>query len=329
MRFCRLLGLTLVTFSGATGATVPPPPNNRPPRSQLVVSVDVGTESTRAAVFDASGALLGLAAVKHATDYPRPGWAEQDPAAWWSGLGEAVRGAVAESGCDPASIGCLCLATTSCTVLALDDAGVPLRPALLWMDARSAVQAAEIMARGAGDPALSVNCGGAGPLSAEWMLPKALWLKENEPTVWAAAATVCECQDWLNFKLTGELVAGGCNVATRWHCDGVEALRPAEDGGEGGFGGQPTSLLARVGLSDLGAKWPRRCVAMGAPIGPLTSAACARLGLAPGVLLVQGGADAFVAMVGMGAVGGGVLGLVTGSSHLQVRVAKFRIRPGL
>jgi hypothetical protein len=220
-----------------------------------VVSVDVGTESVRAGVFDASGRLLGSSsAPPHETTYPQPGWAEQSPDAWWAGMAAAVRGAIADARCDPASIRCLCLATTSCTVLALDAAGRPLRPALLWMDARSAAEAAEILALGTGDPALLVNCGGAGPLSAEWMLPKALWIKkkepgvgcggnhlrvprlvrpglfqdcthqsldpalwrmlgskqrataagfstagtnkEKEPRVWAAAATICECQDW-------------------------------------------------------------------------------------------------------------------------------------
>jgi len=122
----------------------------------------VGTESVRAGVFDASGTLLGTSAASpHETTYPQPGWAEQSADAWWTGMGAAVRGAIADARCDPASIRCLCLATTSCTVLALDSAGRPLRPALLWMDARSAPEAAEILALGAGDPALSV--GGTGP----------------------------------------------------------------------------------------------------------------------------------------------------------------------
>ena len=40
------------------------------------------------------------------------------------------------------------------------------------------------------------------------MLPMALWLKQNEPDVWAAAATICECEDYLNLRVTGRLVAG-------------------------------------------------------------------------------------------------------------------------
>jgi len=140
---------------------------------------------------------------------------------------------MAKAGCTAADVHALCLATTSCTVVACDEHGVPLREgaALLWMDARSAPQAAEIMRLGKGDPALGVNCGGDGPISAEWMLPKALWLKQSEPQTWAAAHTVCECQDWMNFMLTGRLVAGGCNVATRWHCDGAAAVSAVDEGG--------------------------------------------------------------------------------------------------
>lgn len=57
---------------------------------------------------------------------------------------------------------------------------------------RSAVQAARVAA--SGDPALCVNGGGQGPVSAEWMVPKALWLKENEPGVFDRAAYICEYQ---------------------------------------------------------------------------------------------------------------------------------------
>ena len=229
------------------------------PSSACVVAVDVGTESLRAAVVDGDGRVLASASAPHETAYPAPGHAEQAPADWWAGLGAAVKSALAEAGRGAADVRAMCLATTSCTVLALDAAGAPLRPALLWMDARAAPQAAEILRRGRGDAALAVNSGGHGPISAEWMLPKALWLKQREPETWAKAEHVCECQDWLNYKLTGELVAGGCNVATRWHCDGAAAVAPSERGGDdgeseggddgegdgadkGGFDGQPSAL---------------------------------------------------------------------------------------
>jgi ribulose kinase len=60
------------------------------------------------------------------------------------------------------------------------------------MDMRSAAQAAKVAS--VGDAALAVTGGGAGPVSAEWMIPKALWLAENEPETFESAATVCEYQ---------------------------------------------------------------------------------------------------------------------------------------
>ena len=106
----------------------------------------------------------------YATHYPHPSWAEQDPTDWWKALGEAVREAVLLAGVAPASIAGLAVDTTCCTVVALDAAGEPLRPAVLWQDMRAAEQASRVVATG--DPALLVNCGGAGPVSAEWMVPK-------------------------------------------------------------------------------------------------------------------------------------------------------------
>ncbi|KAH8073261.1 ribulose-phosphate 3-epimerase [Aureococcus anophagefferens] len=96
---------------------------------------------------------------------------------------------------------------------------------------------------------------------------QALWLKRHEPETWDNAAVVCECQDWLNFKLTGGWAAGGSNVATRWHCDGAVAVAepPRAAGPFRPFGGRPSALLAKIGLADLEDKWPMRCVATAPP----------------------------------------------------------------
>ncbi|KAJ1458555.1 hypothetical protein M885DRAFT_513055 [Pelagophyceae sp. CCMP2097] len=285
-------------------------------RRRAVIGFDVGTESVRAALFDAvDGTLLSSAKAAHATAYPAPGRAEQAPDDWWAGMGAACR-ALDTAGCEVLAV---CLATTSCTIVAATLQGEPLRPALLWMDQRSAGEAAAILRLARGDDALSVNCGGAGPISAEWMLPKALWLKTHEPANFAGAEVIAECQDWLNFKCTGGWCAGGCNVATRWHCDG--ALAVGEPRSDGKFQGRPLRLLAKAGLEELDEKWPKKCVAMGDAVGVLTRAAAKHLGLAEGVPVAQGGADAFVGLVGLGvATNGGGVGVITGSSTLHLAV---------
>lgn len=301
-----------------------------------MLGVDGGTESIRACFFDGeTGEVVGRpCAAPYDSLYPEPQWAEQRPDDWYQSLGIAVRGAVEsldklsendDGDGDENSkeikfdVCCICIDTTCCSVVALDEQHKPLRNCLLWMDARSAPQTKKILDICRGDPALDVNCGGEGPLSAEWMTPKALWIRENEPNIWDQASTICEYQDFLNFKLTGNLVASSCNAASRWHWDGdkcTEAATPDDP-----FPGRPMSLYKKLGIPELAEKLPQRCLAMGDLVGHLTDAAAQHLGLKPGIPVAQGGPDAFVGMVGLGCIKPGRLALITGSSHLHVIVS--------
>jgi ribulokinase len=280
-----------------------------------VIGIDGGTESLRAHVFDLSGRSRGVGKGAYATAFPQPGQAEQNPDDWWHAAGAAVREAMAVAGVTPDRVSGLACDTTSCTVVALDAEGRPLRPCLLWMDVRAHHEAAEVAA--CGDPALRLNGGGAGPVSPEWMIPKALWLKRHQPDLWARAAMVGEYQDFLTLRLTGRWVASLNNVTMRWHY-------------QTDHGGWPLSMLDRLGLSDLKDRWPSEIVAPGQVIGPLTEAAARHLGLRAGLPVVQGGADAFIGMIGLGVTRPGDLALITGSSHLQLGVAERPVHaPGI
>lgn len=157
---------------------------------QYVIGIDGGTESLRAGVFDLTGKPITFAATPYETKFPAPGRAEQNPDDWWYALVSSVKQAIRESGIKGSEIIGLTVDTTCCSVLMLDKNGAPIRPALIWMDVRSDEEASKIFATG--DTALSVNSNGQGPVSAEWMLPKALWLKTHEPKNWEKAQTVCE-----------------------------------------------------------------------------------------------------------------------------------------
>ncbi len=154
---------------------------------RYVVGIDGGTESLRAAVFDLQGRPRAFAAAPYPTNFPQPSWAEQNPEDWWRAVGVTVRKAVQDAKIRPDEVVAICADTTCCSVVALDAEGKPLRPALIWMDVRSGDMAAEVAA--SGDPALEVNSNGAGPVSAEWMVPKALWIYRHERALFDRAAT--------------------------------------------------------------------------------------------------------------------------------------------
>ena len=271
-----------------------------------VIGIDGGTEGLRAHIFDLSGHSHGVGKSAYPTQFPEPGQAEQLPEDWWQSAGVAVREALAASKMSPDQISAIACDTTSCTVVALDKNGDPLRPALLWMDVRAHREAAEIAA--CGDPALRINGGGQGPVSPEWMLPKALWIKRNQPAIFAKAAMIGEYQDYMTLKLTGIWAGSLNNMTMRWHYQTEH-------------GGWPVSMLQGLGLSRLLELWPEDIVAPGKIIGPLTPEAAAHLGLNAGTPVVQGGADAFIGMIGLGVTEPGDLALITGSSHLHLGVA--------
>ncbi len=271
------------------------------------LTADGGTESLRARVYNESGQCLSSKAVSYDTQFSPGGRAEQNPADWWNNFVSASRAAIVEAGIAANEIVSICYATTSCSVVALDKAGDALRPAMIWMDVRAAEETDLVLATG--DPALKVNGNGQGPVSAEWMIPKALWLKRHEPQHYDAAYRICEYQDYLTFKLTGEWAASLDNVGLRWHYDNA---------GEG----WAASLVNSLGIGDILEKWPSRVVAPGEVVGTLTAAAADALGLSPSVNVVQGGADALIGMIGLGVAKPGQLALITGSSHLLFGVTE-------
>jgi FGGY-family pentulose kinase len=277
-----------------------------------LMGIDIGTGGVRVGLFDRQGSPAVFHAVEFATHHPHPGWAEQDPGEWWSCLARATRGALAESGVPADEIAGISVDATASTVVASDADGRHLRPAIMWMDVRAADQARRIQETG--DPALKYN--GFGAVSAELGLPKALWLKENEPETWDRAARVGDCADWVVQRLTGEAVTSINTASGKYYYD-----RDA--------GGFPVSLYEAVGVEDLLDKTPQQVLDLGAPVGELGEAAAGELGLKAGTPVAEGGIDAHVGALGLGVVAPGMLALITGSSHVIIGQAADAIHdPG-
>jgi ribulokinase len=266
----------------------------------------------RVGLFDRQGSPAVVHAVGFATHHPHPGWAEQDPGEWWSGLARATRGALEESGVAADEIAGISVDATASTVVASDADGRHLRPAIMWMDVRAADQARRIQETG--DPALKYN--GFGAVSAELGLPKALWLKDREPETWNRAARVGDSADWLIQRLTGEAVTSVNTVSGKYYYD-----RDA--------GGFPVGLYEAVGVEDLLDKTPQRVLDLGAPVGELAKGAADELGLKAGTPVAEGGIDAHLGAPGLGVVSPGMLALITGSSHVIIGQAADAIHdPG-
>jgi FGGY-family pentulose kinase len=269
-----------------------------------VFGVDIGTQSLRAGLFDLAGNPLVFASQEYPVRHPMPGWAEQSPVDWWDALVGAVGRCVRDADVHPSEIVALSLDNASCTVAAIDEEGQPLRPALLWMDVRAHDQARRVTSTE--DPILRY----VGDIeSPEWMIPKAMWIKENEPDIYRRADKIVESIDWLNYKLTGRWVGCLNNVTCKWNY-----ATP--------LGGWSGALLRDLDMEDLAVKWPAEVLPVAAPLAPLLPSVAKELGLGPDTLVVQGAIDAYAGMIGVNSLRPGRLALITGSSTCHLAVSE-------
>jgi FGGY-family pentulose kinase len=266
-----------------------------------LLGIDFGTGGARAGIFDTEGMPVAFGEQGFALKHPRPGWAEQDPGEWWTSLVAAVRAAVGEGGVPAKEIVGISIDATSSTVLAMDERDRHLRPAIMWMDVRSSDQADRIAATH--NDALKYN--GHGAVSAEWGLPKALWIKDNEPEIYKNVRHICDCGDWLVHRLTGEWTSSINFASSKYYYD-----RDA--------GGYPESLYDAVGGGDLLEKFPQSVLDLGAVVGGLRKEVAQELGLEAGTPVAEGGVDAYVGALGLGVVEPGKMALITGSSHVMI-----------
>jgi xylulokinase len=157
----------------------------------LIVGVDVGTTAVKAVGIDADGAVLERREESYALSTPQPGWAEQDPDDW-------VRATdVALSSLDADAVG---FSGQMHGLVALDEHDVPLRPAILWNDQRTAAECAEIERRLGLDRLISLTGNRA---LAGFTAPKLLWLRTHEPDVYARIRSILLPKDYVRLKLFG------------------------------------------------------------------------------------------------------------------------------
>lgn len=265
----------------------------------LLLGLDFGTGGIRAGVFDLGAArMVAEREEAYATRYPHPGWAEQSPVDWWDALGRACRALLRDLGTP--DIAGVCVATTASTVVACRRDGTPLRPALLWMDCRAAGEAERSAA--SRNPVMQYV---GGSNAAEWLISKAMWLRSNEPQVYADADVICECIDYVNFKLSGKWAASRMNATCKWNYD--SAMRRF-----------PTELYEEFGVPDLETKLPHEVFPVGAPVAEVSAQAAAHLGLANRPVIAQGGIDAHIGMLGANTLKTGEMLMIGGTSVVQL-----------
>jgi xylulokinase len=170
----------------------------------LCLGIDSGTKSTKSLVLDLdAGEVLALAQQAYGTiEGLPPGHVEQDPQIWIDAAETTIAECLERVGARRSEIRAVGVSAQQHGLVALDEAGEPLRPAKLWSDVSTAAQCEEFEKEFGGTEGLIDLVGN--PMLPGYTAPKLLWLKENEPANFRRLASVLLPHDFLNLWLTGE-----------------------------------------------------------------------------------------------------------------------------
>lgn len=166
------------------------------------LGLDIGTSGSRAVLIDENGKIIASETVEHAPfASPQIGWAEQDPRDWWRASVKAVRAVLANENIKAEEIGAISFSGQMHGSVFLDERGEVLRPALLWCDQRTEKQCIEITEKIGAEKLIELVCN---PAITGFTLPKVLWLKENEPEIYARVKTILLPKDYIRLRLSGD-----------------------------------------------------------------------------------------------------------------------------
>ncbi|HOT93379.1 MAG TPA: xylulokinase [Anaerolineae bacterium] len=261
----------------------------------LFLGIDISTTGAKALLMDATGAVVTTATTPLPLSTPKPLWSEQDPHDWWNGIVKSIQQALKQANATGDDVTAVGLTGQMHGLTLLDKDGNVLRPAILWNDQRTGAQCDEIRARVG--KARFIQITGNDALTG-FTAPKILWVRENEPDVYAKAAHILLPKDYVRYKLTGDYAtdkAGAAGTilfdikARDWSAEVLEKL-------------------------DIPREWLPKTHEGPEVTGVISAEAAALTGLKAGTPVVGGGGDQAAGAVGVGAVESGIVGLVLGTS---------------
>ena len=264
-----------------------------------LLGIDISTTGNKALLVSANaadvGQVVGACVTENSISTPKPLWSEQDPADWWHGIQAAIRQVLCETGVRGEQVIGVGLTGQMHGLVLLDKDGRVLRPSMLWNDQRTGAQCDWITQAVGLDNLLAWT---GSPALTGFTAPKVLWVRDNEPEVYARAAHILLPKDYIRLKLTGVYatdMAGASGMTLLdlgkrdWSEDVLEAL-------------------------DIPSEWLPPTHEGTEITGTISAEAAEATGLEAGTPVVGGGGDQAAGAVGVGAVRPGVVGLVLGTS---------------
>ncbi|MCC5949821.1 MAG: xylulokinase [Nitriliruptoraceae bacterium] len=245
----------------------------------LIAGVDCSTQATKVLVLDPdTGAVVAEGRAPHEVA-TGGGRSETHPDVWWDALGSALHATGRAH-----DIGALSIAGQQHGLVLQDERGVPLRPAVLWNDTRSA-DVLPALLEALGGPEGWAAATGSVPVPS-FTVTSLAWVRAHEPEILARTRGVRLPHDHLTERLTG------IAVTDRGDASGTGWFDPSTD--------RYVEQVLALPQVDLDPAMLPRVLSAGEPAGTVTAQAAASLGLSPDTLVAAGTGDNMAGALGLG-----------------------------
>ena len=259
----------------------------------LYIGMDLGTSAVKLLLMDEEGSIKNIVSREYPLEFPHPGWSQQDPADWLRAIEDGVPELL--RGFDAAEVAGVGIGGQMHGLVVLDKDDNVLRPAILWNDGRTAKEV-DYLNSVIGKSKLSEYT--ANIAFAGFTAPKLLWMRENEPELFAKIDKIMLPKDYINYRLTG---VHACDYSD---ASGMLLLDVKHKCWSG-------EMLELCGISE--SQMPALCESW-AVIGTIRGFVAGALGLPRDCSVVAGAGDNAAAAVGTGTVGKGGCNISLGTS---------------
>ena len=282
--------------------------NSMEEEEMLYIGIDLGTSAVKLLLMDGKGKIQNIVTKEYELFFPHPGWSEQKPEDWVQAVKEGIRDLT--EGFDRSEVAGIGAGGQMHGLVALDDSDRVLRPAILWNDGRTQAET-DWLNQEIGKARLTKLTGNIA--FAGFTAPKILWMKNNEPELFAKIAKIMLPKDYINYVLTGVHCTDYSDASGMLLLD-VEHKCWSQE------------MLEICGISE--AVMPKLFESY-ETVGTLKPELAEELGLPATVKVVAGAGDNAAAAVGTGVVGDGGCNVSLGTSGtIFISSVKFGVDSG-
>lgn len=168
----------------------------------MIIAHDLGTTGNKASLHHPDGRLQDAVTVNYPAHFATGGIAEQDPDDWWNAVVSTTRSLMEKSATPPESISGIVISGQMMGAVLLDVDNRPVRPAIIWADTRASAQYAQLSAALGEENAYTIL---GHRLNPTYSIEKIMWVRDNEPDVWARVRRVCVAKDYVALRISGRL----------------------------------------------------------------------------------------------------------------------------